>query len=118
MKPQNLTINGEVFDDLRQKFDEALNIALRKMKELKIQAGTVSASVDIVMEEMMDENGETILAPEFQAVVGINLPLKGKLKVRTQSGLMMIRDPVSDGFLVASRQYSMEDVLEEQKKGE
>ena len=24
MKPQNLTINGEVFDDLRLRFDEAL----------------------------------------------------------------------------------------------
>ena len=116
MKPQNLTINGEVFDDLRLRFDEALLLALRKMEELKIHAGTVTATVDILMEEAEDENGEMIYTPVFDAQVAMNLPLKGKIKVPTQTGLMMIRDPNGNGFLVASRQYTMMDMLEEQEK--
>lgn len=117
MKPQNLTINGEVFEDLRGRFDDALLLALRKMKELKIQAGTLTATVDIRMDEIADENGELILAPEFDAQVAINLPMKGRMKVPTQMGLMMIRDPNSNGFLVASRQYTMMEMLEEQEEG-
>lgn len=33
MKQQSLTINGEVFDGFRERFDAALTSALRKMKE-------------------------------------------------------------------------------------
>ena len=118
MKPQNLTINGEVFDDLRQRFDEAMLLALRKMQELKIHAGTLTATVEIRMAEEADENGETIYTPVFDAQVAINLPLKGKIKVPTQEGLMMIRDPNSSGYLVASRQYTIMDMLEEQNAKE
>ena len=117
MKPQRLSINSEVFDDLRMRFNEALILALRKMEKLKIYAGTVTTTVDIEMTEEADENGEAVLAPEFDAQVQINLPMKGKMKVPKQSGIMMIRDPNSNGYMVASRQYSMMEMLEEQEKG-
>ena len=115
MKPQNLTIESELFEDFRTKFDAAMNSALRKMKSMSIRAGTVKTTIEIVMEEAEDENGEPVLMPEFSGQVEINLPLKGKIEVKKQSGIIMVKDPISDGFIVASGQYTFMDMLAEQE---
>lgn len=114
MKPQPLTIQSEVFSDLRKKFDLALLTALRKMKSLKIHEGQIRAVIGVVMDEFKDENGETVIMPEFKAQVDINLPIKGKLDVDKQAGLLMIPDRDGEGFIIASTQYSLLDMLEEQ----
>lgn len=118
MKPQIFSINGEMFDDIRLKIDQALNIALRKMTELDIYAGTVNAKLDIQIEKTQDENGDQIIKPEFGGMVEINLPLKGKIKMNSQKGLIMARDPTGAGFLVATEQYTFMDMLEEQETEE
>lgn len=118
MKPQRLNIYSDVFDELRDRFEKALLLALRKMQHLKIAQGTVTARVAITLAESADENGENVMMPEFAAQVEINLPMKGKLDVPTKAGLIMVPDPAGEGFIIADSQYSMFDMLEEQNNAD
>jgi hypothetical protein len=114
MKPQRLEIEGETFKDLREKFNYILNLALNRMHRMGINEGTVTAKVDIETEEA-DEGDGTAWRPSFKCEVAVRLPLKGKIAAGVPNGLKMVRDPKSDGFIIATEQYTFLDMLEEQK---
>ena len=122
MKPQPLTIEGEVFDDLRMKLNLALNSALTNMIRYRISAGTVAMNIEIELEEGTAEDGTAedgnpIQMPKFSGKIGINLPMKAKIEMERREGMIMVRDERGDGYIVASGQYSFLDMLEEQKNG-
>lgn len=111
MKPQRLQIEGETFKDLREKFNYILNLALTRMQRMGINEGTVTAKVDIETEEINDGSGDA-WRPEFKCEVAVRLPLKGKITAAVPNGLKMVRDPLGDGFLIATEQYSFFDMAE------
>ena len=117
MRPQNLSIQSDVFDDLRDRFDKVLTLTLRRMDDRAITDGTVTIKVAITLVEGTDENtGEPVLMPEFSGTVEMNLPIKGKAEIPKKAGYIMTRDPCGEGFIIASgQQYTFMDLLEEQE---
>ena len=116
MKPQNLGIGSECFSDLREKFDYILNLALNKMRQMGIYEGKVTATVDIAVEKVEEEDREA-WRPEFKCQVSVSLPLKGKIAASVPGGLKMVQDPNGEGYIIATEQYTFLDMLEDQGDG-
>ena len=53
MKTQELTINGEMFDEMRNNLDVAMKILINRMIATRIGKGAVSAKIAITMKEFI-----------------------------------------------------------------
>ena len=60
MKPQELTINGELFEEFRNNLDTAMKILINRMITTRIGKGTVNAKITINMKEFIDDSGELV----------------------------------------------------------
>lgn len=114
MKPQELSLDCEIFDDFREKMNIAITAVIKNLVNKKLTAGTVTAKIDIEMYEKVTEDGEVYLTPVIEPKVNLKVGAKGKLECRKQGDFLMKED--QDGkYLVATNQISMDEMLKERK---
>lgn len=110
MKPQELTINGELFEEFRNNFDTAMKILINRMITTRIGKGTVNAKISINMKEFVDENGEIVRMPEMDFGIGMGMSEKDSMKGNLHRGLIMKRS-AGGRLLVGTDQISMDELL-------
>lgn len=113
MKPQELTINGELFEEFRNNFDIAMKILINRMITTRIGKGTVNAKITINMKEYVDDNGEIVRMPEMDFGIGMGMSEKDSMKGNLQRGLILKRR-ASGGLIVGTEQISMDELTEVQ----
>lgn len=111
MKTQELTINGEMFEELRTNIDVAMKILINRMIATKISKGTVSTRISITMKEFIDDNGEVIRMPEIDYNIGMGMSEKDSMKGNMQRGLVLRRGS-GGSLLIGSQQISMDELTE------
>lgn len=118
MKPKELSIYNEIFDDLRFKMDAALNAVITNLIEKDLGSGKVTAKIDITMHQKTDqETGEVIYEPVFEPVVNVVVGAKGKLECSAPVGLIVKKSKCGKNF-IGTNQVSFDDLMdEEDQKG-
>ena len=111
MKTQELTINGEMFDELRNNLDVAMKILLNRMISTRIGKGSVNAKIAITMKEFVDDSGEIVRMPEIDYSIGMGMSEKDSMKGNVQRGLILQRCSAGK-LMIGSQQVSMDDVME------
>ena len=111
MKPQELTINGELFDETRNNLDMAMKILINRMISTGIKKGAVSLKVGIELKEIINDSGEVIRMPDISYSVGMGMTEKDTLKGNLQRGLIMKRSPCGR-LMVSTEQISMDELTE------
>ena len=114
MKPQELSINGELFEEFRNNLDVALKILINRMIVTRIGKGAVSAKILINMKEFIDEGGEVVRMPEMDFSIGMGMSETDKRKGNLHRGLILKRRPTG-GLLIGTDQISIDEYLEERK---
>lgn len=112
MKPQELTITSEVFEDLRNKLNAAINITVNRLLDKGLSNGNVSAKIDISIRETTNkETGEVTIMPEFEPSVSMKIGAKGKMDCEKVGGMIMRQGP-SGRIYVATNQISIDELME------
>lgn len=111
MKPQELTINGELFEETRNNLDMAMKILINRMISTGIKKGAVSLKVGIELKEIINDSGEVIRMPDISYSVGMGMTEKDTLKGNLQRGLIMKRSPCGK-LMVSTEQISMDELTE------
>ena len=111
MKPQELTINGELFDETRNNLDMAMKILINRMISTGIKKGAVSLKVGIELKEIINDSGEVIRMPDISYSVGMGMTEKDTLKGNLQRGLIMKRSQCGK-LMVSTEQISMDELTE------
>lgn len=111
MKPQELTISGELFEEFRNNFDMAMKILVNRMITTRIGKGTVNAKITINMKEFVDDNGEVVRMPEMDFGIGMGMSEKDSMKGKLHRGLILKRG-ASGRLLVGTDQISMDELME------
>ena len=111
MKPQELSINGELFDETRNNLDMAMKILINRMISTGIKKGAVSLKVGIELKEIINDSGEVIRMPDISYSVGMGMTEKDTLKGNLQRGLIMKRSPCGK-LMVSTEQISMDELTE------
>ena len=115
MRPQRFGIDSECFDDLREKFDSCLEIAMRKMLETGLARSTVVAKVEITTEKQ-EQEGRTVQLPAFACEVRISMPMKGKVAAAVPAGLKIVQSTENGEFIIASDNYTFFDMMDAGEK--
>lgn len=113
MKPQELSINGELFEETRNNLDTAMKILINRMISTRINKGTVSLKIGIEIKDIINDDGEVIRMPEISYNIGMGMTEKDSLKGNLQRGLMLKRSSCGKLF-VSTEQISMEELMEGQ----
>ena len=111
MKTQELTINGEMFDELRNNLDVAMKILINRMIATRIGKGSVNAKISITMKEFIDDSGEIVRMPEFDYSIGMGMSEKDRMKGNVQRGLILQRCSAGR-LMIGSQQISMDELTE------
>lgn len=110
MKPQELTINGELFDEFRNNFDVAMKILINRMISTRIGKGSVNAKITINMKEFVNDQGELVRMPEMDFGIGMGMSEKDSMKGNLQRGLILKRR-TTGGLLIGTDQISMDELM-------
>lgn len=113
MKPQELSINSELFEETRNNLDTAMKILINRMISTRINKGTVSLKIGIEIKDIINDDGEVIRMPEISYNIGMGMTEKDSLKGNLQRGLMLKRSSCGKLF-VSTEQISMEELMEGQ----
>ena len=111
MKPQELTINGELFEETRNNLDMSMKILINRMISTGIKKGAVSLKVGIELKEIINDSGEVIRMPDISYSVGMGMTEKDTLKGNLQRDLIMKRSPCGK-LMVSTEQISMDELTE------
>ena len=116
MKPEELNISGELFKELREQMNRAINNGIRGMREKGVDECTVSAKIRI---EILDD--EPVMKADMTTVrmdtlkidgkVSLTLPVKGEVKLPTKTGMKCIGSGGS--YMVMDDQISIDEILRE-----
>ena len=109
MKPQELDMQSEVFDEFRIVLNGAIRTTVRKLIEKNMQTGTVSARIRIDMQRGVTEDGEIVLMPEISADVGSKIGDSEKMKIGDQKGLVLQQGENGE-LMIADNQISIEEI--------
>ena len=112
MQQQELTINGELFEEFRNNIDAAMKILVNRMLSTKINKGSVSAKISIEIKEIIDDNGEFVRMPDISYSIGMGMSEKDSIKGSLQRGLILGRGPCGK-LMIGSEQISMDELMEE-----
>ena len=116
MKPTELSIDNEIFADLRFKMDVALNAVISNLIEKKLNAGKVTAKIDISLFEKTDEEtGEVFYEPVFEPVVNVNVGAKGKFECSAPVGLIVKKSKCGNNF-IGTNQITFDEVMDQQEQ--
>lgn len=109
MKPQELTLDCELFNEFREAMDKAIKNCMRQMVSRRLNTGTISGKIEITLTEGADENGEVIFHPEIEPDVAVKIGTKGNIKCQKKVGIIMKCSP--DGFVVGTDQVTMDELI-------
>ena len=109
MKPQELTLECELFNEFREALDTAIKNCMRQMVSKRLNTGTISGKIEITLMEDQDENGEVIFHPEIEPDVAVKIGAKGNIKCQKKVGIIMKCSP--DGFVVGTDQVTMDELI-------
>lgn len=112
MKPQTLTINGELFEEFRNNLDASMLILINRMISTKISKGTVSAKIGIELKEYANDDGEICRTPDITYSIGMSMSEKDSIKGNLQRGLYLRRAPTGR-LLIGTDQISMDELIRE-----
>ena len=114
MKPQELTIDGELFEDFRNNFDVAMKLLINRMIKTRISKGTVTSRITINMKELIEDGGEVVRRPEIDFGISMSMSEKDSMKGNMRRGLILRQGP-SYELLVGTDQISMDELMEVEK---
>ena len=117
MKPEELNINGELFKELREQMNRALNNGIRRMRETKMDECSIGVKIHIEIlddEPVMMGNLETIRMDTLQieGKVTLTVPMKGEVKLPTKSGMKCIG--TGNGYMVMDNQIHIDEILNQE----
>lgn len=115
MKPQELTIKSELFDEFMSNLDIGMRILVNRMIATRIGKGSVNAKIVIEMKEFIDDNGELIRMPEFSYNIGMGMSEKESMKGNMKKGLILKKIGPTR-LLIGTDQISMDELIEEKKE--
>lgn len=114
MKPEELNINGELFKELREQMNRAINNGIRGMREKGVDECTVSAKIRIEIlddEPVMKADMSTVRMDtlKIEGKVSLTLPGKGEVKLPTKIGMKCIGSGGS--YMVMDDQISIDEII-------
>ena len=113
MKPQELNLESEVFDEFRTNLSAAINIVVNQMISRRMESGTVSAKIGIKIHKVTNsETGEIHIMPEFAPVINMKIGAKDNLKLATQAGMILKQSGCGKNF-VGSNQVSIDELMKD-----
>ena len=112
MKPQQMDLNCELFDDFRQALDNAIRIVLDRMIEKGLDSGSINGKLDISMRTSVSETtGEVMYLPEIEPKVSMSIGTKAKIDCTKQMGFLAKQS--QDGIVVGTDQVTMDELIKE-----
>ena len=115
MKPQELNINCEVFDELRERLNTVINSLISAMIEKNLTTGSVGAKIGIELYKHTDEEtGELLYLPEFKPDVSMKVGAKAKVECSKVTGMIMMQGQ-DRNYFVGSNQIDIEELLAEKE---
>lgn len=111
MKPQELNLNCELFDEFRQALDHAVQIILVRMIEKGLDSGSIVGKLDISLRVSPTEDGEMRYLPEIQPDVQLKIGSKAKLDCTKQIGFLA--KPNGRGIVIGTDQVTMDELIGE-----
>ena len=111
MKTQELTIDGELFEEFRGNLDMAMKILINRMIKTRIGKGTVSAKITINMKEIIDDAGEVVRMQEIDFGISMGMSEKDSIKGNLRRGLIL-KQGERWGLIVGTDQVTMDELLE------
>ena len=115
MKPQELNLGSEIFNDLREKFDVAINALIRNLIKKDLSEGSMSVRIKTELDRHTnDETGEVELMPRFEPKINIKIGAKGDIDCNTAEGFILKERP--DGsHVIGTNQISMDELMDDRK---
>ena len=115
MKPQELKLDCEVFDEFRVNLDAAIKTAIKTLIAKDLGAASVTAKIDIELRREENEDGEIFYMPRFEPDINIKVGAKGNLKCKEKSGMVMKAG--DKGLYIADNQISFDDLIAGEEGG-
>lgn len=109
MKPQELKLECEAFDEFRVNLDAAIRMAIKSMIAKDLGSGNVTAKIDITLKKEASEDGEVYFIPKFKPDINIKIGAKGNLKCKEKDGMVMKAGEKS--LYIADNQVSIDDLI-------
>ncbi len=116
MKPQELNIESEIFDELRGKFDIAINSVIRNLIAKNMGEGTLTVKLKVKVDQTVDQDGEVIYMPSFEPKINIRIGAKGDIDLNKVEGLQL-RCPADGKLIIGTEQISMDEYMAEAEAG-
>lgn len=116
MKPQELNIESEIFQDLREKFDIAINAVIRNLINKSMSVGSLTAKIKIELDKTVTQDGEINYMPTFEPKINIKVGAKGDIECDKQEGLLL-KESCDGRHVIGTSQVSMDELIDEIKKG-
>ena len=116
MKPQELNLGCELFDEFRLALDNAIRIAIENMMAKGLHSGTVTGKLDITLNQYKDkDSGEMIYTPEIKPDVSMKIGTRAKIDLTKQAGFLAKRS--DDRIVVGTDQVTMDEMIREAAHG-
>ena len=115
MKPEILSINGELFAETRDQISKAINNGIRGMREKNAKECTVGVKIRIEIlddEPVMTTDMSTIRMDtlKIEGKVSLTIPVKGEIKLPTKVGMKCIGKGA--GYMIMDDQISIDELME------
>lgn len=114
MKPQELNIESEIFDDLREKFDIAINAVIRNLITKSMGEGSLSLRIKIQLHKNVTQDGEIEYMPTFDPKINIKIGAKGDIECEKAEGLLL-KESGDGKHVIGTSQVSMDELIAELK---
>ena len=112
MKPQQMDLNCELFDDFRQALDNAIRIVLDRMIEKGLDSGSITGKLDISLRTSVSETtGEVMYLPEIEPKVSMTVGTKAKIDCTKQMGFLAKLS--EGGVVVGTDQVTIDELIRE-----
>ena len=112
MKPQELNLECELFNDFREAMDNAIRIAMLNMMQKGLNSGTITGKLDITLRTNVSETtGEVQYLPEIVPDVSMKIGTKAKLDCAKQVGFLAKQS--LHGIVVGTDQVTMDELIRE-----
>ena len=83
MAPQELTLDGEIFDEFRILLDSGIRATIRQAIEARTNGGTITAKISFKLNPHTDnETGEIFYNPEIEPKVSTKIDKKADSHIR------------------------------------
>ena len=114
MQPEELSINGELFKELREQVNHALRNGIRRMRDTHMDECSVGVKIHIEIlddEPVTKANMDTIRMDtlKIEGKVTLTVPMKGEAKLPTKTGMKCIGS--GEGYIVMDNQISIDEIL-------